>query len=371
MDDFVQNRARKGIFRLKPYIPGKPVEEVRRELGLESIIKLASNENPLGASPLALTALQKALDKIYFYPDANAYELKQELANFWQVPFGQIVVGNGSDELLLLLAQTFINPGDEVIYAQPTFSEYESTSTIMGGHSVTIPLKEHRYDLEAIINALNDRTKIIYICNPNNPTGTIVEKEETELFMQELPNDILVVFDEAYGEYVDSPAFESGLRYLREGRNVAVLRTFSKIYGLAGLRVGYAITTSAIAAALDRVREPFNVNVLAQIAAQMALRDIEFVEKSRCLNQQGKDYLYQELQQLKLNYIKTNANFIFLDTKRDCQKVFRALLSHGVIIRSGDVFGYPTYIRLTVGTMEENRRFINTLRKVLEDIPLQ
>lgn len=370
MDDFVENRARKDIFRLKAYVPGKPIEEVKRELGLDSIIKLASNENPLGTSPLALAALQEGLNKIHLYPDANAYELKQELALFWQVPAGQIVLGNGSDELLLLLAQTFINPGDEVIHAEQTFSEYESTSTIMGAHSIAIPLKEYHYDLKAILEAISTRTKIIYICNPNNPTGTIVEQEEIELFMQQVPGEILVVFDEAYGEYVDNPAFGSGLQYLREGRNIVLLKTFSKIYGLAGLRIGYAITTPAIAAALDRVREPFNVNFAAQIAAQAALRDIDFVEKSRQLNLQGRDYLYQELEQLGLDYVKTNTNFIFLDTGRDCQLVFRELLQHGVIIRTGDNFGYPTFIRLTIGTMEENRRFIKALQEVLEVIPL-
>ena len=370
MDDFVQSKARKDIFRLKAYVPGKPIEEVKRELGLDSIIKLASNENPLGTSPLALAALQEGLNKIHLYPDANAYELKQELASFWQVPAEQIVVGNGSDELLLLLAQTFINPGDEVIHAEQTFSEYESTSTLMGAHSITIPLKEYKYDLKAILEAINTRTKIIYICNPNNPTGTIVEQEEIELFMQQVPGEILVVFDEAYGEYVDNPAFGSGLQYLREGRNIVLLKTFSKIYGLAGLRIGYAITTPAIAAALDRVREPFNVNFAAQIAAQAALRDIDFVEKSRQLNLQGRDYLYQELEQLGLDYVKTNTNFIFLDTGRDCQLVFRELLQHGVIIRTGDNFGYPTFIRLTIGTMEENRRFIKALQEVLEVIPL-
>lgn len=371
MDEFVQSKARKEIFSLKPYIPGKPIEEVKRELGLNSIIKLASNENPLGASPLALAALREGLNKIYLYPDANAYELKQELASFWQIPAEQLVVGNGSDELLLIIAQTFINPRDEVIYAKETFSVYASTSSIMGAQTLAIPLKEYKYDLGAILAAINPRTKIVYICNPNNPTGTIIEKKELDLFMQELPSDILVVFDEAYGEYVGDPAFGSGLKYLREGRNIVLLKTFSKIYGLAGLRIGYAITTAAIAAAFERVREPFNVNIAAQIAARAALRDNDFVQNSRQNNLQGKDYLYREFKQLSLDYIETQANFILLDTGRDCQKVFQFLLLRGVIVRTGDVFGYPTFIRISIGTMEENRRFINALKEMLEVLPVE
>ncbi len=366
MSDIIKKQARDEIFSLKPYTPGKPVEEVKRELGLEDIIKLASNENPLGPSPRALDALRKSLDTIHFYPDSNNFYLKQKLISFLGIEDNQLLVGNGSDELLKLLVETFINRGDEVIFASPSFSEYEFTATIMGAKCIAVPLIDFKHDLPAMADAITDKTKIIYLCNPNNPTGTAVSKAETDEFMTRVPEDVIVLFDEAYFEYVENPDFPNGLEYLKQGRNVIVSRTFSKIYGLAGLRIGYMVTTPDIVAAVERVTEPFNVNLLAQIAALAAIDDIDHVEASKKMNSAGKTYLYAEFEKMGLKYVPTEANFIFVDTGKDCQEVFKKLMSKGVIVRTGDIFGYPTYIRVTIGNPGENKRFITTLQEILE-----
>lgn len=365
MSEFIKNKARPQIFNLKPYVPGKPIEEVQRELGIDDIIKLASNENPLGPSPLGQKAFSEVVDKLHIYPDANCFRLKQKLSRMLDCNPQDLLVGNGSDELLKLLAETFLNPGDEIIFAQPSFAEYEFTATIMGATSVKVPLIDFKHDLNAMLAAITPRTKMLYICNPNNPTGTIVTAEEIDSFMSRVPQDVLIIFDEAYYEYVESPSYASGIKYVKEGRNAVVLRTFSKIYGLAALRVGYGVTTPDIAAAVERVTEPFNVNTPAQVAAAAALDDKEHLEQSRKVNQTGKKYLYEEFEKLQLKYLKTDANFIFVDTGKDSQEVFQELLKKGVIIRSGDIFGYPTYIRVTVGSEKENVRFIEGLKKIL------
>ena len=365
MSEFIKKKARPQIFNLKPYVPGKPIEEVQRELGIDDIIKLASNENPLGPSPLGQKAFSEVVDKLHIYPDANCFRLKQKLSELLDCTPQELLVGNGSDELLKLLAETFLNPGDEIIFAQPSFAEYEFTATIMGATSVKIPLIDFKHDLNAMLAAITPRTKMLYICNPNNPTGTIVTAEEIDSFMTRVPHDVLIIFDEAYYEYVESPSYVSGIKYVKDGRNAVVLRTFSKIYGLAALRVGYGVTTPDIAAAVERVTEPFNVNTPAQVAAAAALDDKEHLEQSRKVNQTGKNYLYEEFEKLQLKYLKTDANFIFVDTGKDSKEVFQGLLKQGVIIRSGDIFGYPTYIRVTVGNEKENARFIEGLKKIL------
>ncbi|NLU49469.1 MAG: histidinol-phosphate transaminase [Syntrophomonadaceae bacterium] len=367
MAGFVERNARREIFALTPYVPGKPIEEVERELGIKDIIKMASNENPLGASPKAREAIRGMLDDLHLYPDSNCYYLKGQLAEKYNLGEEHFIIGNGSDELLRLISETFISARDEVIYAQPSFVEYEFMTKIMGGGCKAVDLKDFRHDLVAMKDAITASTKIIYICNPNNPTGSIVTRQELESFMDGLSDDILVVFDEAYYEYVDNPGFQSGMEYLEQGRNVMVLRTFSKIYGLAGVRIGYGITSPDIAAGINRVREPFNVNLVAQKAAIAALGDSEHVEKSRNLNLRGKYYLYDELDRMGLKYVETEANFIFMDTGQDCQKVFRKLLAQGVIVRTGDIFGYPTFIRVTIGTEEQNQRFIASLKRALEE----
>ncbi len=366
MNNFVQKKARKQIFNIKPYVAGKPIDEVRRELGIENVTKLASNENPFGPSPLAVEAIHQSLGDLHFYPDSNNFHLKNKIAALTDHDKDGIVVGNGSDEILKLIAETFLNPDDQVITSDPTFSEYHFTATVMGAKNIKTPAKNYVHDLTAMINAITERTKIIYICNPNNPTGAIVTEEQLDSFMKEVPQDILVVFDEAYFEYVSNPQYISGTKYVKTGRNAIVLRTFSKIYGLAGLRIGYGLTTPEIAGAIARVTEPFNVNLLAQIGASAAIDDVEHVEESYQMNLAGKKYLYQQFEELGLKYVETEANFIFVDLGRDCQEVFRELLKLGLIIRTGDIFGYPTFIRVTIGSSEENKRFITGLKKVLE-----
>lgn len=368
MSQFVETRARSAIFNLKPYVPGKPIEEVKRELGLEDIIKMASNENPLGPSPLAQKAAASILGKLHYYPDSSCFELKKKLSQRFNLPSSSILIGNGSDELLKLVAETFLNPGEQVVLPQPSFSEYEFTATVMDGVCVTVPLTNFTHDLPAMLHAINEKTKIVYICNPNNPTGTIVTQKQVDQFMAQVPDHVLVVFDEAYYEYVDSPDYVSGLSYLQAGKNVIVCRTFSKIYGLAALRIGYAFTTPEIASAIERVTEPFNVNSIAQTAALAALDDIAHLQASEELNQKGKRFLYEQLHKLGLTYVPTQSNFIFIDTGQDCRQVFQGLLQQGVIVRTGDIFGYPTYIRVTIGTPAENARFINSLRTVLESL---
>lgn len=368
MDGFIKNRARAAIFAIQDYVPGKPIEEVQRELGLEDIIKLASNENPLGPSPLAKQAVAGAIDDMHYYPDSNCYYLKQKLALKMGVNTDQIMIGNGSDELLKLIAEAFLEPDDEVIIPKPTFSEYEFSARVMGAKCVTVPLKNYVIDLSATLEAITPRTKIIYICNPNNPTGTIVSADAVQDFMDRVPDDIIIVFDEAYMEYNEDPGFSSGLQYVREGRNAVVSRTFSKIYGLAALRIGYAFTTPEIAQAVAKVTEPFNVNALAQYGACAALDDDKHVQASLSLNSAGKKYLYEQLAGLGLEYVPTEANFIFFDTNRSGRLVFEALLRKGVIVRNCDSFGFPSFLRVTVGNDNENRRFISALQQVLETI---
>jgi len=365
MGSFVERNARPEIFSLKPYVPGKPVEEVERELGITGVIKMASNENPLGPSPVAVARVKETLKNLNMYPDGAFFNLRQALAAKFGLDQDCFLVGNGSDELLRLITETFVNPGDEVLYGVPSFSEYEFMTLIMGGKCVEVPLQDMRYDLAAMKKRVSDRTKIVYICNPNNPTGSIVGRKAVEEFMDGLPEDVLVVFDEAYFEYVTDEDYVSGLEYLAQGRNVVVLRTFSKIYGLAGLRVGYGITSLEIAAAVNRVREPFNVNLLAQVAAVGALEDDEHLRQSQQVNIEGRDYLYGEFERMGLKYVPTQANFIFVDIQQECRPVFQALLREGVIVRTGDIFGYPTHIRVTIGKPDENRRFVTALTKVL------
>jgi len=358
--------CRETILNIKPYVPGKPIEEVERELGIRGVIKLASNENPMGPSPKALEALQRSLARINLYPDGSCYNLKNKLASLWGWPPEGIVVGNGADEVIKLVAEAFLNPGEEAIMADPTFSEYEFATLLMGGRAVKVPCQDWQHSLEDMAERITPNTKLVFICNPNNPTGTIVRGEDLDSFLTRVPARVLVVLDEAYAEYVEDPQYREGIDYLRRGaKNLVVLRTFSKIYGLAGLRVGYGLTSPEVAAALNRVREPFNVNLLAQEAALAALEDQEHRDKSRALNREGKEYLYREFRSLGLEYVPSQTNFIFVDVKRDGRQIFQELLKRGIIVRTGDIFGYPTFLRITVGTLEQNRRLVEALKEIL------
>ncbi|NLZ39089.1 MAG: histidinol-phosphate transaminase [Firmicutes bacterium] len=358
---------RKEILAIKPYVPGKPVEEVQRELGISDVVKLASNENPLGPSPAVVQVLQKMAGSVSVYPDANCYYLKEALAERLGVLPDNLIIGNGSDEIIKMLAEAFLNVGEEAIVADPTFSEYDFAVKIMGGCTVVVPTKEYKHDLPAMADAITEKTKLIFICNPNNPTGTIVRQAEVEAFLQRVPEHVIVIFDEAYYEYVTDEAYPNTLAYVQEGRNVIVLRTFSKIYGLAGLRIGYGIASPALIGMLNRVKEPFNVNMLAQAAALAALSDTEHLRRSREINEEGKAYLYNEFNRLGLLFITTHANFIWVRIKADCQKVFAKLLRQGVIVRTGDIFGSPDVLRITIGTKEQNKRLVDALRTVLTE----
>ncbi|MGO0122427.1 histidinol-phosphate transaminase [Desulfothermobacter acidiphilus] len=356
-------RVRPELEGVEIYRPGKPIEEVRRELGLEEVIKLASNENPLGPSPRALAALE-GLDHWHLYPEGSSYELRQALARRLGVDPDNIIVGCGSSEVIQMLSLALLAPGDEVIIPVPTFPRYEPLARLMGASPVRVPLRDYRIDVEAVARALTPRTKMVYLCNPNNPTGTIITREEVEWFLERAGDDVLTVLDEAYCEYVTDPRYPNGIDLLHRGRNVVILRTFAKIYGLAGLRIGYGVADTALIAELHRVREPFNVSSAAQIAALAALDDEEFVQRSRQTNEAGKLLLYRELEQRGLAYVPTEANFLLFDAGRDEREVFQQMLRQGVIIRGG--VGYPTHLRVTIGTQEQNQRFLEALDKVLE-----
>ncbi len=356
---------------IKPYVPGKPVEEVERELGLTGVIKLASNENPLGPSPLAIKALENTMGRFHYYPDGNCFYLKEALAAKLQLDPRQLIFGNGSDEILGLLCRTYINPGDEGVTVQPTFSEYELALRVMGGTPRYVPLwgRDFAFDPPALAAALNGRTRLVFLSNPNNPTGSMFSRDALKQFFERLPGGILVVLDEAYCEYARDPEYPDSIGLLRQGYPVVVLRTFSKIYGLAGLRIGYGVAPAPVAADLHRVREPFNVNTAAQEAARAALEDRDHIERSLQLVLKGRRQIQSGLAQLGLKAVPTQANFYFVDVKRDCRAVFTRLLQRGVIVRTGDIFGFPTYIRVTYGTKEQNERFLEALSGVLTELP--
>lgn len=349
------------IRSLSPYVPGKPIDELQRELGLARVIKLASNENPLGPSPKALAALNGVQDMLHRYPDGGAYQLRQALADRWKVTGEQLILGNGSDEILGLLARTFLTPGDEAVMADQTFVIYKLEVTAVHAKPVIVPLVNWTHDLDAMAKAISPRTRLLFVCNPNNPTGTMVSAEAVTRLMAHVPEDVIVVFDEAYYEYVRSPVYPDTLAYVRRGRNAIVLRTFSKIYGLAGLRIGYGISTPEIIDLLNRVRPPFNANSLAQRAALAALGDDEHVAKSRVVNAAGMEQVGAGLQGLGLIPIPSEANFIYFDCKRDGRQVFDALLREGVIVRHLN----GTMLRVTIGQPDENTVFLQALQKVL------
>jgi len=355
-------RIHPDIASLSPYVPGKPIEELQRELGLARVIKLASNENPLGPSPKALAALGGGYDSLHRYPDGGAYRLRQALADRWKVSLDHIILGNGSDEILGLLARTFLAPGDEAVMADQTFVIYKMEVTAAHGKAVIVPLVDWTHDLDGMAKAITPRTRLVFLCNPNNPTGTMVAADAVARFMAQIPEDVIVVFDEAYLEYVRDPHFPDSLQYVTQERNAIVLRTFSKIYGLAGLRIGYGIATPEIMNCLNRVRPPFNANTLAQRAALAALGDDEHVAKSRAVNAAGMQQIENGLRALGFAAIPSQANFVYFDVKRAGRGVFDALLREGVIVRHIE----GTMLRVTIGQSDENDAFLASLKKVLQ-----
>ncbi len=354
-------KAPEHVLKVNAYVPGKPVEELERELGVRNPVKLASNENPLGPSPLALEAIARAGQSLNRYPDGGGYYLKMALSRRLGIDPGWIILGNGSNELIDIAVRTFMVPGDEAVMAAPSFVVYSMSVGITGGKAVQIPLRDFRHDLPAMHGAVGPKTRMLFIANPNNPTGTINYKAEYDRLFSGIPEDVLVVIDEAYIEYVSHPDYPDSMRYLLEGKNVLILRTFSKIYGLAGLRVGYGISKPGILAQMERVRAPFNTNSIGQAAAIRALEDEAHLAKSRAVNEEGKSLLYRELSAMGMDYVKTEANFIYMRVD-DAQALFNALLKAGVIIRP---MGGKA-VRVTIGLAGENMRFIDALKAVLK-----
>ncbi|HXY55759.1 MAG TPA: histidinol-phosphate transaminase [Nitrospirota bacterium] len=349
------------IKNITPYTPGKPIEELERELGISGSIKLASNENPLGPSPKAVVAIKRALAGLNRYPDGSGFYLSQALAKKYDVDISQIILGNGSNELIELAVRTFIQPGDEVISADPSFVVYRMITQAAGGSNVVVPLKDNRHDLDAMADRITEKTKIIFIANPNNPTGTMNRSAEMDRLMERVPDNVIVAVDEAYYEYVTRADYPDALDYLKAAKNVLALRTFSKIYGLAGLRIGYGITRPEIVELMNKVRQPFNTNSLGQIGALAALADRKHVERSIAINSEGKQFLYQAFDRLGISYLPTEANFIMFEAPSDGRELYNTLLKTGVIIRPMG----GKKLRVTIGLPEENKRFVSELEKIM------
>jgi histidinol-phosphate aminotransferase len=350
------------IRTLVPYAPGKPIEEVEREIGIANSIKLASNENPLGPSPLALEAMRQKLAQLHLYPDGDCFYLKRALAAKLDVISDNLIFGNGSNEIIELAIRTFMRPGDEAVMARQAFVVYKLVVQAAGGISREVPLRDFTHDLEAIEQAISARTRIVFLANPNNPTGTIYRKARWERFLKQVPPDVLVIVDEAYFEYVEAADYPDSLDYHQQGKTLLTLRTFSKLYGLAGLRIGYGIANEDIISLMHRVRQPFNVNAPAQWAALAALNDSEHVRRSLDNNRKGLEYLTAEFASLAIEYVPSHANFILLRVGKG-EDVFNRLLAQGIIVRPMAGYQFPEYLRVTIGTMDENRKFVDGLKK--------
>jgi len=347
------------ILPIHPYKPGKQIAEVKKELGLDSIVKLASNENPAGPSPLALLALESALRDINYYPEDGGIELKRSLADKCGISSNNIVLGHGATEVLEIIVRTFICPGDEVISAHPSFPWFQMLGQLSGAKNVIVPLREHRHDLKAMADSITAKTKLIFIANPNNPTGTIVRQDEIEAFLKQVPSHVVVILDEAYTEYVTGEQNDT-IRYIWR-KPVIIVRTFSKFSGLAGLRIGYAIAGRWIVDLLEKVRAPFNTAIVSQAAALASLEDHEHRERTRRLVEEGKAFLYAQFEELGLDFVRSEANFIFIDFHTDAEPIFNALLSRGFIIRPM----LKTCARITIGTPEQNAGLIHALTAVI------
>jgi histidinol-phosphate aminotransferase len=357
-------RPRNALASLEPYVPGRSAEDVMERFGLTEVAKLGSNENPLGLSPRVREALIRSLDRIHHYPDGECTGLRRRLAARLELTSAHFCVANGVDNVLTCLGLAFLDTGDRVVVGHPTYTAYTGLAKLLGAVPVEVPLREWRFDVEAMAAASRGARAVI-VCNPNNPTGTILHHDEVQMLLERVSPEVLVVLDEAYAEWVDDPAFPDAVALLRRHPNVIVLRTFSKIYGLAGLRVGYAIAVPEVAGFLNQVREPFPVNRLAQAAAEAVFDDNAYVEKSFENNRAGKTFLAGEMSTLGLRHLPSQANFILVDLGRPAAEVAERLLARGVIIRPGAMWGLPTWARITIGTPPENARVIEALSAVL------
>ena len=364
-------KVSQSILDLVPYKTGKPIEEAQREYGLDKVYKLASNENALGVSPKVVAALQEALPKLHLYPDASCYELKHKVSEHWQIDSDWLCFGNGSNELIDLLIRIYCEPGEAILTSQAAFIAYKICAQAARVNTQEVPLNE---DLSINVTGLveyyhqsENKAKIIFLPNPNNPTGTCAGRQEVELLLEELGDrdDVLVVFDEAYNEFVRREDYPNTLEYVKRYKNVVVMRTMSKVYGLAALRVGSVIARPEVIDLMNRVRHPFNVNYLAQVAAMAALEDQEYLEKSRQLVWTGLDYFYQELAALNLPYVESQANFVLFDTLQNGAEVAEKLFRKGVLLRPVGAYGLPSHLRMSVGLLEENEAAMRGLREVL------
>lgn len=361
--------TRKCIVNLQEYVPGKPIEEVKRELGLEDVIKLSSNENPLGTSPLALQAMVNEIqENVHHYPEALSPMLTAKLARIYHLDPNQFLINNGVDGVLSMIAMAFIEYNDEVVTSQYSFYSYQSVTAHMGGKMILIPqTQDHRFNIDAIIAALTPKTKIVFLCNPNNPTGTITYRDEFEQLLAAVPENCLLVSDEAYYEFVDDPNYPQTLLYLKDHSNLIITRTFSKVMGLAGVRVGYSIAHESITRTIRKVCDPFPVNRVAQAGAFAGLDDQEFLDRSVRTVKQGRDQLYHGLQRMGLKTTPSQTNFVLVDLGIPVDSIYESMLHQGVIVRPLGPQGLPTCLRITVGTPTQNERVLKVLKMALHD----
>lgn len=363
----ITNLAPAYISSIAPYQPGKPISDLARDKGLDpsQIVKLASNENPLGVSPNAHMAMMDALDEIARYPDGNSVTLRDAVCDKFKVTSNQLVFGNGSNDILELSARAFLAPGDEAVYSQHAFAVYSLVTQAVGAKGVVVPAKKFGHDLNAMLLAITPKTRMVFVANPNNPTGTLIGKDELKKFLSLVPKHTLIILDEAYDEYLTDELKAESIGWLAEFDNLVISRSFSKAYGLAGLRVGFGVTSSAIADLMNRVRQPFNVNSIAQAAAVASLGDDEFVERTRALNQAGMVQITQGLEKLGLTFIPSFANFVSFKVA-DARGVYERLLDQGVIVRPIANYEMPDYLRVSIGLFSENARFLEALEEAIK-----
>ncbi|NNL78462.1 MAG: histidinol-phosphate transaminase [Desulfobacterales bacterium] len=353
------------ILSLEPYVAGKPLAELEREYGITNAIKLASNENPLGPSPLAARAIRQAIEKLHRYPNGGSYDLCQRISDRLNLKRENIVLGNGSDDIIAMLGQVLLQPGAEAILPQPAFLFYKIMISSCGAIPVGVPLKSHATDLDGMLDRISPQTRLIFLTNPHNPTGSLIAKKDFDSFIEDLPSNIVVVLDEAYIEFVRDTDYPNSAEYLQSEKTVVGLRTFSKAYGLAGIRIGYGLMPPFLTELLHRVRQPFNVNSLANVAAIAALDDKEFLANTLRLVHDELDFLYAGLDNLGIRYLKSQANFFLIQVGKNADEVFEDLLKLGVIVRSMTSYGYPDRVRVNIGLHAENVRLLESLAKVL------
>jgi histidinol-phosphate aminotransferase len=370
MQTYFESLAVKGVQSLSPYQPGKPIDELAREFGLapDSIVKLASNENPLGPSSKALSAVKKTLADLCRYPDGNGYDLKQALSGRYGICAEQITLGNGSNDVLEVIARCFASPDSEVIYSQYAFAVYPLVTQAIGAKGVSVPAKDYGHNLDAMVKAITDRTKLLFVANPNNPTGTVHGADAIEAFLDRIPARVLVVLDEAYCEYLQGNDYVDGLSLLKRYPNLIVTRTFSKAWGLAALRVGYSVSSEEIANVLNRIRQPFNVDSIAMAAATAVLSDDDYLRRSCDINTKGMAQLESAFKAMELAYIPSAGNFISVEVGEHAARVNQLLLEQGVIVRPIGGYGLPRHLRVSIGLPEDNERFITALVKALSSL---